>query len=151
MNKQITPAIVALVLILWASYGDFSYDWVDWAKEKSNKEENQHQQWVNLIHKYENIINKKKLDYNNVNISDLGLKNNKENEVLCPLNTNRICKIKQLDKDSFTVYIPKKDSTVILVGSVVTTLGGTKEKDLFTYYKDNDGKLKVKAKTYDFW
>lgn len=156
MNKQITPAIVALVLILWASYMDYS-GLNDNTKNSIpvifTNEEDKHQRWVDYIHQYENIINKKNLDYDNVNTLDLGLKtSNKEDDVVsCPLASDEICKIKHLNKNSFIIYKPKKNSVVILVGSVATTTGGSEAKDLFKGYRDKDGNLKIKAETYDFW
>ena len=156
MNKQFAPAIVALVFIMWASYMDYSG--IDDNAKNSipvifTNEEDKHQRWVAYIHQYEDIVNKKNLDYDNVNTLDLGLKtSNNENDVVsCPLAPDKICKIKHLNKDSFIIYKPKKDSVVILVGSVATTTGGSEAKDLFKGYRDKDGKLKIKAETYDFW
>jgi len=155
LNKQYTPAILAVLLILWATYCDYSgigkESMAIMSAPHVTKEEGK-LRWAELVHEYEYVINQKKLDYDTVNTKDLGIKSyNNGEKFVCPLKAEEECKIRYLDNGSFVVYTPKIYNTVILVGNAATVMGGREARDLFIYYKDEYGKLRVKAETYDVW
>ena len=120
----------------------------------SQDEETDQQRWAATINEYADIINAKNLDYDTVNTKDLGIKSyNHGSKLTCPLTKNREFKIKHNANISFTVYIPATPDSIAYINGNLNRpmyVPGDDAIELFTYYKDDNGKLRVLVENYDW-
>lgn len=111
------------------------------------------QRWENTVDEYVQVVNEKNFVYDRTDILDLGMKSyDHGREYTCPLNPRKTCKIRKApDGNSITVYIPGSDGMYMDTGmGYMTYIGGSDDIDLFTYYKDKNGKLRVEVESYDW-
>ena len=92
--------------------------------------------WTKEVENYIATINAKNLDYNAISVKDLEITSyDNRTSFSCPVRSDKICEMHKADDGNSFVVLPKE---------------GEKLTFTFVYYKDDEGKVKVKQPEGDY-